>query len=85
MPELSETDPAAAAVLLRLARELPPERKLELALAMSQTVLDAARAGVRLRHPEASGAELRRRLAELVLPPDLARAVLDRLSRDVEA
>lgn len=81
MRELSDTEPAAAAVLTRLARELPPGRKLELALDMSQTILDAARSGVRLRHPEASAAEARRRFAELVLPPELLRAVLASVSR----
>lgn len=74
MRELSDTDPAAAAVLTRLARALPPGRKLEIALAMTQTLFDAARSGVRLRHPGVSVVEARRRLAEVVLPPDLFRA-----------
>jgi hypothetical protein len=84
MREHSDTGPATEAVLIRLARELPPGRKLEIALDMSQTIFDAARSGVRLRHPEASEAELRRRLGELVLPPEILRAVLASLSRDGE-
>lgn len=70
----SDTTPEAEAVLVRLGRELPPWRKLEIAAAMSTTVRELALTGIRSRHPEASEDEIRKRLAALLLPPDLVRA-----------
>ena len=48
-----DTSPAVEAVLVRLARELPPRRKLELAFSMTDAVRHAARAGLRSRYPQA--------------------------------
>lgn len=67
----SDTSPQAEAVLIDLARSLPPRRKLEIAIGMSQAVREAALAGIRSRHPRASGEEIRKRLAALVLPREL--------------
>jgi len=71
---LSDTSRDAELVLVRLAREMTPRRKLEIAASMSRTIRELALAGLRSRHPGASEAEMRRRLASLVLPQDLARA-----------
>jgi ADP-ribosylglycohydrolase len=64
----SDTNAAAEAVLIDLARRLPPSRKLALAFSMTDAVRRASLAGVRSRHPALSGEEARRRLAALVLP-----------------
>lgn len=69
-----DTSPEARAVLVRLARELPPVRKFEIATAMSKSLRDLALAGVRSRNPTASPEDVRRRLAAVVLPPELASA-----------
>jgi hypothetical protein len=53
-------------------RQIPVWRKLELMAAMSQSVQLLALAGLRQRHPAAGPAELRRRLADLLLGPELA-------------
>jgi len=70
----SDTSPAAEAVLIQLARELPPHRKLEIAFSMTNTVRQLARAGLRSRYPEAPKEEIDRRLAALVLPRPLVLA-----------
>ena len=67
-----DTSPEAEAVLLRLAREAPPARKLQIAEAMTRAVREAARAGILARHPGATEEEVRRRLAALLLPPGIA-------------
>jgi hypothetical protein len=66
-----DTSPEAEAVLIQLARDLTPRRKLEMAFSMTDAVREAARAGVRSRYPGASPEEVERRLAALVLPRDL--------------
>jgi hypothetical protein len=72
MPTQSpDTSPAAEAVLIQLARQLPPRRKLELAFSMTDAVRHAARAGLRSRYPRAADAEIERRLAAVVLPREL--------------
>jgi hypothetical protein len=53
-------------------RQMPPWRKLALMNDMSQTVRTMALAGLRQRHPGESPAQLQRRLADLLLGPDLA-------------
>ena len=64
----SDTSPEAEEVLVRLARQMPPWRKLELASSMSETIRRAALAGICARHPEASAEEVQKRLAALLLP-----------------
>ena len=71
----SDTSLEAEAVLIRLARESPPWRKLEIALSMSKTVRQAALAGIRSRHPEASEEEVRKRLSALLLPREAVLAI----------
>ena len=68
----ADTSPEAEAVLLRLWRETPGRRKWELMEDMNRTARALALAGLRGRYPDASPAELRRRLADLLLGPELA-------------
>jgi hypothetical protein len=53
-------------------RQMPPWRKIELMAGMSQTVQTLALAGLRQRHPDDTPAQRRRRLADLLLGPELA-------------
>lgn len=67
-----DTSPEAEEVLLELLRQAPPWRKLEMVGQMSHTVRTLALSGLRTRYPQAGEAELRRRLADLLLGPELA-------------
>ena len=72
MPELSDTSPDAQRVQIELMRQAPSWRKLELLGDLVATVKQLALSGLRRRHPGASEAQLRRRLAEHLLGPELA-------------
>jgi len=62
-------------VLIGMLRQAPPWRKLHMVAQLNQTVRTLALSGLRQRHPEATPQELRRRLADLLLGPDLAAQV----------
>jgi hypothetical protein len=76
----SDTSPEARAVLVGLAREMSPARKFEIATSMSRSLRDLAAVGVRSRNPTASPEELRRRLAAVLLPAEIAEAAYGRVS-----
>ncbi len=56
-------------------RQMLPWRKLALMAEMSQTVRTLAMAGLRQRHPDDTPALRRRRMADLLLGPELAARV----------
>ncbi len=70
-----DTRPEAEVVLIKLLRQAPPWRKLHMVDQLNQTVRTLALSGLRQRHPDATPQELRRRLADLLLGPDLAARV----------
>jgi hypothetical protein len=70
-----DTRPEAEAALIKLLRQAPPWRKLHMVGQLNQTVRTLALSGLRQRHPQATDQELRRRLADLLLGPDLAAQV----------
>ena len=67
-----DTHPEAEAVLIRLLREAPPWRKLEMVDQLNQSVKLLALTGLRQRYPDESEGQLHRRLAGLLLGEDLA-------------
>jgi len=67
-----DTRPEAEAVLIRLLREAPPWRKLEMVDQLNQSVKLLALAGLRQRFPLDNDDRLRRRLADLLLGDELA-------------
>jgi hypothetical protein len=67
-----DTSPETERVLFTLLREMPPWRKLEMVGQLNQTVRELALNGLRERYPNASPEELRRRLADIALGPELA-------------
>ncbi len=67
-----DTSPEAEAVLIDLLRKMPPWRKLELVAQMNATVRMLALAGLRERYPGDPPEKLKRRLADLLLGPELA-------------
>ena len=72
---LSDTDPQIELFQLQLMRQAPAWKKADMLGQMYQTVKQLAYQGLRQRHPEASEAELRRRLADVLLGTELAEQV----------
>ncbi len=67
-----DTSAEAERVLIDLLRQASPARKLAMMLDANRTARMLAMTGLRERHPEESESQLRRRLADLWLGPDLA-------------
>jgi len=67
-----DTRPEAEAVLIRLLRQAPPWRKLEMVDQLNQSVKLLALAGLRQRYQQDSEDQLHRRLADLLLGDELA-------------
>jgi hypothetical protein len=67
-----DTHPEAEAVLIRLLREAPPWRKLEIVDQLTQSVKLLALAGLRQRFPQEDDERIRRRLADLLLGEEVA-------------
>jgi len=67
-----DTSPEAEAVLLEMMRWTPPWRKMEILDQLNAMAREFALVGLRKRFPIAGEAELRRRLADLLLGPELA-------------
>lgn len=79
-----DTSPASEQIEIALLRDMPAWRKLQLTAAMNRMVRTLALRGLRRRFPRASEAELRRRLADLQLGPDLALRVYGPLLAESE-
>jgi hypothetical protein len=71
----SDTNPKMEALQVRLLREAPAWRKLEMLAQLNSSARLLALSGLRQRHPQAREGELRRRLAGLLLGEELARKV----------
>ena len=69
----SDTHPDVERVRVELMWQAPPWRKLALMGQLNQMARELALVGLRQRYPLALEPELRRRLADLLLGPDLAR------------
>lgn len=70
-----DTTLEAEAVLVWLWRETPGWRKWEMMAQLNRATRELALAGLRRRHPDAAPEELRRRLADVLLGPELAAQV----------
>jgi hypothetical protein len=68
----ADTSPETERLLIGLLRQAPPARKFAMIVSANLAGRALAMAGLRARHPEASPAQLRRRLAEVWLGPELA-------------
>lgn len=80
--ELSDTSLEIEKLRIELIRQMPPWKRLYLAGQMIQTVRLLNLSGLRRRYPEASEAELKRRLADLWLGPEMATRVYGPLTDD---
>lgn len=80
-----DTSPDAEAVLIRLLREAPPWRKLEMVGQMNEAVKTMMRSMLKERFPQDTPETLQRRLADLLLGAELARKVYGSLPEDQHA
>jgi hypothetical protein len=69
---LTDTSADAERVQIEILRSMPPWQKLRLWNDLNMAMRQVALSGLRERFPSASPEELRRRLATLLLGPELA-------------
>lgn len=81
----ADTRPEAETVLIDLLRQTSPWRKLAMVAQLNASVRVLAISGLRQRYPQADEAEIRRRLADLLLGPELARTVYGPLSAALQS
>lgn len=81
---LSDTSPESERVLIELMRQAPVWRRLEIVAQMNETVRLLILSGLRQRHPHATPEELRRRMADILLGPELAKRAYGPLSPELE-
>jgi hypothetical protein len=72
---LNDTSSEAEAVLYQLLRNAPAWRKFKMVGELNTTVKFLARAGVKERYPDATEAEIKRHLADILLGEELAAKV----------
>ena len=72
---ICDTPPKIERIQIELLRKMPPWRKMEIVGQMNEMVRALAMAGLRQRYPQDSPARLQRRLADLLLGPELAAKV----------
>ena len=70
-----DTTPEAEAVLFKMWRETPAWHKLRMMEGLNRSARQLSLIGLKQRHPNASPAELRRRLANVALGAELAMCV----------
>jgi cystathionine beta-lyase/cystathionine gamma-synthase len=75
MEPLTDTRKEITALQYRLLRQASPARKLAMLGEMNQTVKTLMYSGLRSRYPTDSAEKLHRRLADLILGPELAQRV----------
>ena len=81
----SDTRPEAEDVLIGLLRQAPAWRKVHMVDQLNQAVWLLALSGLQTRYPSATPQELRRRLADLLLGPDLAARAYGPLPEEADA
>ena len=77
-----DTSPEIERMQIERLRQMPSWRKIGLVGDMNETVRTLALAGLRQRHPDDTPAQRRRRLADLMLGPELAARVYGPLQED---
>jgi hypothetical protein len=77
-----DTHPEIEKLQIEHLRQMTPWRKMVLVGEMSQTVRVLALTGLRQRHPDDTPAQRQRRLADLLLGPELAARVYGPLQEE---
>ena len=75
---LSDTTPAAQQVYEQAIRRLTPDERVAITMEMIAVTDDLLRAGIRLRHPDATGEEFAYLLLRAKYGPELAGRVYGR-------
>jgi hypothetical protein len=75
LPKISDTDPVTERVQIEILRAMPSWQRFQAINDLVVTGRTLALAGLRQRFPQAAPEELRRRLATLLLGPELAEKV----------
>ena len=78
--QVSDTHPRMEALQVKLLRQASPARKMEMLAQLNTSARMLALSGLRSRYPQASEAELHRRLAGYLLGEELARKVYGEIS-----
>ena len=78
----SDTHPDIERLQIERLRQMPSWRKMELVGDMNEAVRTLALAGLRQRHPNEPPAQRQRRLADLMLGPELAARVYGPVQED---
>ncbi|MBI4314532.1 MAG: hypothetical protein HY679_01255 [Chloroflexi bacterium] len=76
----SDTHPKMEALQIQLWRQASPTRKMNMLAQLNAAARTLALAGLRSQYPQAGEAELRRRLAGLILGDELAVKVYGEIS-----
>ncbi len=76
----SDTHPKMEALQIQLWRQATPTRKMHMLAQLNASAHTLALMGLRSQHPQANEAELRRRLADLLLGGEMARKVYGEIS-----
>jgi len=71
----ADTHPEMEALQIKLLRQAPPWRKLEMVWQLNAAVQALALSGLKARYPDDSPEKLRRRLTDLLLGKELATRV----------
>jgi hypothetical protein len=79
----SDTHPKMEELQIKLLREVPGWRKMEMLVSLNAAARELAMAGLRRRYPNANSEEIRRRLADLLLGEELAQKVYGKPEYDV--
>lgn len=78
----SDTDPKMEALQIQLWREASPTKKMNMLAQLNASARMLALTGLRTRYPQATEAELRRKLADLLLGEELARKVYGEINHE---
>lgn len=78
----SDTHPKMEALQIQLWRQASATRKMEMVAQLNASARTLALMGLRSKYPQATEAELRRRLADLLLGKELARKVYGELPNE---
>ncbi len=71
----SDTHPEMEDLQIKLLRDVPTWRKMEMLVSLNASAHELAKAGLRIRFPKADENEISRRLADLLLGEELAKKV----------
>lgn len=80
-PLYADTHPKMEALQIELWRQASPTRKMNMLAQLNASARLLVLAGLCTRYPQATEAELRRKLADLLLGEELARKVFGESSR----